>query len=62
MKSIFKSKTFWFNVLGGAISIAQIVPPKYSMPIMVVSNIGLRMITNQPVSILPTDTTNTPTQ
>lgn len=51
MKSLFASKTFWLNILGGAIAVSQIVPPKYSMPIMAVSNIGMRLLTNQPVTI-----------
>ena len=54
-KSIFASKTFWLNVLGGAISIAAsgVIPPKYSMPTMAVANIGMRLITSQPVTVLP---------
>lgn len=51
MKSIFASKTFWLNILGGAIAVSQIVPPKYSMPIMAISNIGMRLLTNQSVTV-----------
>jgi hypothetical protein len=52
-KNILKSKTFWLNLLGGAISIGAsgIIPPKYSMPVMAAANIGVRLITNQPVTL-----------
>lgn len=53
IKSIFKSKTFWFNVLGIAASYGNLLPPKYSVPTLAVANIGLRLITNQPVGIIP---------
>jgi hypothetical protein len=54
-KSIFASRTFWLNILGTATAIATsgIIPPKYSMPAMAVANIGIRLITNQPASIVP---------
>ena len=54
-KSIFKSKTFWFNVLslavvagGGQLGIP--VPPKVAAPLLTIGNIGLRLLTNQPAS------------
>jgi hypothetical protein len=55
MKSIFASKTFWLNLLGGAISIGAsgIIPPKYSMPTMAVANIGMRLLTNQAAYVVP---------
>lgn len=53
MKSLFVSKTFWLNVLGIAVSVSGYVPPKYGMPVMAVANIGVRLLTNQPVSLLP---------
>ena len=53
MKSIFASKTFWLNLLGGAVAVAQVIPPKYSVPTLAVANIGMRLITNQVTYILP---------
>ena len=58
VKSLFKSKTFWFNVLTGvgAIVGAGVLPPSlmlYAPTIMAVVNIGLRWVTTQPVSINP---------
>lgn len=53
IKSIFKSKTFWFNVVSIAASYGQLLPPKYAVPVVTIGNIGLRLITNQPVGIIP---------
>ena len=53
IKSIFTSKTFWFNVLGIATAYGNILPPKYAVPVVTIGNIGLRLITNQPVGIIP---------
>lgn len=55
MKSIFASKTFWLNLLGGAISIGAsgVIPPKYSMPTMAVANIAVRLLTNQGAFLIP---------
>lgn len=58
MKSILTSKTFWFNVLGGAAQVigfaGQYIPPQYA-PIAVgvtaLINIILRTVTTQPVSV-----------
>lgn len=51
-KSIFKSKTFWLNILGLAATVSGVLPPKYAMPVMAISNIGMRLITNQPVGLV----------
>lgn len=53
MKSIFASKTFWLNLLGGAVAVAQVIPPKYSMPTLAIANIGMRLITEQGVYVVP---------
>ena len=53
MKSIFLSRTFWLNVLGIAASVGGILPVKYGVPIMSVVNIGMRLVTSKPVSVLP---------
>ena len=51
MKSIFKSKTFWFNVLATAATYGNVLPPKYGIPVATVGNIGLRFLTTAPVSL-----------
>jgi hypothetical protein len=53
MKSIFASKTFWFNALSTAFTLGGVLPPKYAAVIVPVANVGLRLLTNQAVSILP---------
>lgn len=50
-KSMLKSKTFWMNVLGLAITIGGLLPQKWAVPVLAIANIGMRMVTNQPVGI-----------
>ena len=52
VKSLFLSKTFIFNVLSLALTVAHILPPKYGLPAVTIVNVLLRMVTNQPVSLL----------
>lgn len=52
MKSLFKSKTFWFNVLTAGASVTGVLPEKYALPVAAVVNIGLRLVTNQGVGVL----------
>ena len=57
VKSVFASKTMWFNVLMGASQIAQTLVEINALtgtPAVVVTVIGnmlLRMITDQPVAL-----------
>lgn len=58
MKSIFASKTFWFNLLTGAGTVlgtaSGMVPPPalpYVAAASALINIGLRFVTTQPVSV-----------
>jgi hypothetical protein len=51
-KSIFKSKTFWLNILGLASMYGDLLPPKYSVPVLAVANIANRFLTSQPVSVM----------
>jgi hypothetical protein len=55
-KSIFSSRTFWTNALGGVIAGAGlatgVVPPKYAPAVVAtgaISNIILRLLTSQPI-------------
>ncbi|MEW5970229.1 MAG: hypothetical protein AB1706_10205 [Pseudomonadota bacterium] len=57
VKSILKSKTFWFNALGAIASVAMpalgvSIDPAMLGIIMGSGNIGLRSITTQPVKII----------
>jgi hypothetical protein len=56
-KSIFASKTFWFNALGsiaaGAALATDVVPPKYAPAVVAtggIANILLRLLTSQPIA------------
>jgi len=52
-KSIFKSKTFWFNILSGAAALSGTIPlkPEHSAIAVAVINIGLRLVTTAPAKI-----------
>ena len=52
-KNIFQSKTFWVNVLMIAASMGDVLPPEYAAQIVAVANLILRILTNQPINILP---------
>jgi hypothetical protein len=51
MKPLWKSKTFWFNALTIATEVANIapLPPGASVVVGALVNIGLRMVTAEPV-------------
>lgn len=54
-KSLLQSKTFWFNVASGAVSVASgqmgfTVPPKVAVPVLAIGNILLRLLSSQPVT------------
>lgn len=50
-KSLFKSKTFWFNVATVAVHLAGLLPASIAVPVAAVGNIILRFVTSTPVSI-----------
>ena len=50
-KSLFLSKTFWLNVLGLAVTLGNVLPQKWAVPVLAVANIGMRLITNQPAGL-----------
>ena len=52
-KNILASKTLWLNILALAASYGGLLPPKYSVPVMAAANIGIRLLTTQPVNFLP---------
>jgi hypothetical protein len=56
-KSIFASKTFWFNLASTVLIFSGTLPPSKGVLIAATAaNIGLRMITSQAVTLLPGDT------
>ena len=54
-KSLWKSKVFWFNVIVAAQELLQVLPlPPGAVAIgATVINIGLRVVTDKPVTVLP---------
>ena len=52
-KKLWKSKTFWLNVLSGAAALSGAIPlaPEHVAIATAVINIGLRMATDKPVSL-----------
>ena len=59
-KNILRAKIFWVNVLTAAVELSGalggLVPPGALQLSTNVLNILLRLITNQPVTVLPTST------
>jgi uncharacterized membrane protein len=54
-KSLFVSKTFWFNIVTAAVELTGVLPVPQGVATLVVGvgNIVLRTLTNQPVRVLP---------
>ncbi len=55
-KNIFKSKTFWLNVIGVAIAAASgglgfVLPPAVAVPLLAAANIANRFLTDGPVRL-----------
>jgi hypothetical protein len=56
-KSLFKSKTFWFNLIGGMVTLLQaqgvfaLIPQPYDALVLAIGNVVLRIVTTQPVSV-----------
>jgi hypothetical protein len=50
-KSIFASKTFWFNVATALVTYGGYLPPKYAAIVLPLGNIALRFLTDAPVSV-----------
>ena len=52
MKSLFRSKTFWFNVLVCTEHLVGYLPADVVVPITAITNVLLRMLTTEPVKVL----------
>jgi hypothetical protein len=52
-KNILTSKTFWLNVLGIAVSLTGFIPEQYSLPVLGVLNIIIRLMTDKPAHVIP---------
>lgn len=55
-KSLFASKTFWLNtaMIGTQVASGSLgfeIPPKVAVPLLAASNIVLRLLTKQPVTV-----------
>ena len=54
-KPLLHSKTFWVNLLLAAGAVASgaygiPIPPKYAVPITAIANVGIRLLTDSPIS------------
>lgn len=52
-KSLFASKTFWFNIASALVYFSGALAPKFAVPLAAVGNIIIRVLTSQPVTVLP---------
>lgn len=52
-KHLLTSKTFWFNVIILAVTVADFVPQKYSLPTVAIGNVILRLMTSQACTVFP---------
>ena len=54
VKSLFKSKTFWFNAFSAIVAYSGLLPmpPGALFYVSSAANIGLRMLTKGPVAIV----------
>lgn len=52
-KKLWKSKTFWFNILSGAAALSDVIPlsPEYLAIATALINVALRFATDKPVSL-----------
>ena len=50
-KSIFASKTFWFNLASTIVIAGGVLPPtKTVLTVVTAANVGLRLMTSQPIA------------
>jgi hypothetical protein len=52
-KALWRSRTFWFQVLSAAAALSGVIPiPAEVLAVVVgVINVGLRLVTDEPVSV-----------
>ena len=52
-KKLWKSKTFWFQILSGAAALSGVIPlaQEHLAIATAVINVGLRLVTDKPVSL-----------
>lgn len=52
-KSLFASKTFWFQILSAAAAVSGVLPlaPATMAVVTAVVNVGLRIVTDTPVTV-----------
>ena len=55
-KPLWKSKTFWLNILASAVQLGlpNLIPQPFGMFVLAGLNIGNRLLTNQPVTLTVT--------
>ena len=54
-KSLFVSKTFWFNIVTAAVELSGVLPlpPGTVGAIAAIGNVVLRLLTTQPAHVIP---------
>ena len=51
-KSLFRSKTFWFNVVAAVAQYGYaVIPAEYAVPVVAVANVVLRWVTVGPAHL-----------
>lgn len=51
MKPFWKSKTIWTNLLMGALTLAEVLPPHWAALLTAAANLGLRFVTTEGISV-----------
>lgn len=53
-KSLFASKTFWFNVITAAVELSGVlpIPTGVATAVVGIGNVLIRLLTNQPVHVV----------
>lgn len=52
-KHLLMSKTFWANMLMMVLTVADVLPPKYAAVVIPLANVGLRLVSSTPLTLLP---------
>ena len=51
MKNFLKSKTIWFNVFTGLLTLGEVLPAEWGALALAIGNLGLRFVTKDSLSI-----------